>query len=118
MAWKSALPTSAVVMCHQSNSTGAALASDGAASEGAATDAAVDGAAADGALVAPVPVEQAVTTNAVVARTPNMRQRVDTTRPPPVLAAGGLDPPRDGRSSNVRCRESFGLVPYRFRREP
>ena len=110
-------------MCHQSNSTGAALASDGAAAEGAAADAAVDGAAADGAaadgaLVAPVPVEQAVTTNAVVARTPNMRQRVDTTRPPPVLAAGGLDPPRDGRSSNVRFRESFGLVPYRFRREP
>ena len=50
----------AVVMCHQSNSTGAALASDGAAAEGAAADAAVDGAAADGAaadgaLVAPVP---------------------------------------------------------------
>ena len=74
MAWKSALPTAAVVMCHQSNSTGAALASDGAAAEGPAADAAVDGAAtdgaaADGALVAPVPVEQAVTTSAVVART-------------------------------------------------
>jgi hypothetical protein len=99
------------------------LASDGAASDGAAPDAAVvgaaaDGAAADGALVAPVPVEQAVTTNAVVARTPNMRQRVDTTRLLLVLAARGLDPPRDGRSSNVRCGESFGLVPYRFRGEP
>src|SRR3954447_10145299 len=123
MAWKSDLPGSPVVMCHQSNSTGAAFASDGEASDDAAAEAAVDGAAADGAAadgapVAGVPDEHALITNAVVARTPNMRQRVDTDRPPP-----GAGRPRARSSapsgvSNVCCDETFGPVAYRFRAEP
>src|SRR5262245_10391633 len=105
MAWKSALPGSPVVMCHQSNSTGPAAsdaASDGAV-DSAADGAAADG-AADGALVAPPPPEQAATSSVVVARTPNMRQRVDTTRPPPVRAAGQSVLRAAGAPPNVRCR--------------
>ena len=55
MAWKSALPGSPVVMCHQSNVDRlrgrGRRAADGGGSTAAVAAAAADGAAADGALV-------------------------------------------------------------------
>ena len=77
MAWKSALPGSPVVMCHQSIVTGSAAAADG------STDAAAEGGAADGAvLLLLVLLLQAAMTRASTARITMERQRIDTTRPP------------------------------------
>ena len=63
MAWKSGLPGSPVVMCHQSTVTGSA-----AAAEGAADAAGLGATALAGALLAEPPVEQALIVNA---RTPS-----------------------------------------------
>ena len=110
MAWKSALPGSPVVMCHQSTVTGSPAAADGdSAAVLGASVAAVDG-AVDGAVVgAVVGLEppQAAAKIETAATAPAIRQRIDTIGPPPRHL--GVYP------WTVRLHESFDPRPAKFR---
>src|SRR5262245_16616161 len=105
MAWKSALPGSPVVMCHQSTVTGPAAA-DG-DSAGAAVGAAVAAVvgATDGAVVAVEP-PQAAARIETAATAPANRTRVDTMGPPPRLRTYARGP--CARKFRSTCRQVSG----------
>src|SRR5262245_8407638 len=82
--WKSVLPGSPVVMCHQSTVTGSppAAADAGASDAPPAVGAASDGAPAEGAALPPPPPHAANTVAAVARRTANRRRVLIDQGPP------------------------------------
>ena len=122
MAWKSALPGSPVVMCHQSNVDRARGRGRGLRRGGrsAADGAAADGAAADGAAVAPPPPNRRRPRASWWPGRRTCAVRVDTTRPPPVHATGtpilrvtALLQRQGAAKVSVRCQ--IGFAPNRNR---